>query len=198
MKDSCIVWVGSAQGSFSNLDVAMKTHMDDVPVCSTLIGEGGDGIGASLSKRLALKLGRQVYICIHPHAYLQGNVHEDVYIWSPDECPSVGMGWSSPLVQVYVSYNLPGNQQLLQAAVEKKMVEELSRIMPKAAASWAAPNPEGHRPERLREGREGLVCVRAGEQKGGGQEWQKAKRNCELTFLLRPSRLCWVTTIAGG
>jgi hypothetical protein len=36
---------------------------------------------------------------------------------------------------VYVSYNLPGNQQLLQAAVEKKMVEELSRIMPKAAAS---------------------------------------------------------------
>ena len=31
--------------------------------------------------------------------------------------------------QMYVSYNLPTQQQMLQAAVEKKLIEELAKIL---------------------------------------------------------------------
>eukprot|EP00283_Hemiselmis_rufescens_P016871 CAMPEP_0173466556 /NCGR_PEP_ID=MMETSP1357-20121228/73526_1 /TAXON_ID=77926 /ORGANISM="Hemiselmis rufescens, Strain PCC563" /LENGTH=89 /DNA_ID=CAMNT_0014434623 /DNA_START=335 /DNA_END=601 /DNA_ORIENTATION=- len=45
MKDSCMVWVGTAQASMGHLDMAMTTHMDSVPSHTTLLGDGGDGVG---------------------------------------------------------------------------------------------------------------------------------------------------------
>jgi len=93
MKDSCMVWVGTAQAAMGHLDLAMSTHMDSVPTHTTLLGDGGDGVGASLSKMLAMKTG----------------------------------------LQVFVSWNLPGTQQLLESAVKKRLVEELSKLVPPKA-----------------------------------------------------------------
>ena len=65
MKDSYLIWVGSAQPSFANLDVAMCSSMQAMPVTSTLIGSSTEGIGSSLSQRLAMKLKAQVTVPAH-------------------------------------------------------------------------------------------------------------------------------------
>jgi hypothetical protein len=65
MKGSCMVWVGVGGASFSGLDVAMMTHMDAVPICSTLIGADGDSPGIPLAKRLALKFGLQALVSVN-------------------------------------------------------------------------------------------------------------------------------------
>lgn len=65
MKDSYLIWVGSAQPSFANLDVAMCSSMQAMPVTSTLMGSSNEGIGSSLSQRLAMKLKAQVTVPAH-------------------------------------------------------------------------------------------------------------------------------------
>jgi len=62
MKGSCIVWVGGPQASFASLDVAMKTHMDDVPVASALMGGEGDSPGSAIAKRLSMRFGLQAFV----------------------------------------------------------------------------------------------------------------------------------------
>lgn len=89
MKQSCFVWVGSPASSFVNLDVAMQTHMDSVPVCSTLMGGSGDTTGGGLAKRVAMKY----------------------------------------KLQAFVSFNLPSTQPLLQAAVEKRVLDEIGKLV---------------------------------------------------------------------
>ncbi|MGB1606993.1 MAG: proteasome assembly chaperone 4 family protein, partial [Promethearchaeia archaeon] len=60
-----LIWVGSAQPSFANLDVAMCSSMQAMPVTSTLMGSSNEGIGSSLSQRLAMKLKAQVTVPPH-------------------------------------------------------------------------------------------------------------------------------------
>ena len=62
MQGSYLIWVGSANASMANLDVAMCSDMDAIPVTSTLLGSGTDGVGRSISQRLALKLKAQVFV----------------------------------------------------------------------------------------------------------------------------------------
>jgi len=57
-----MVWVGSANASFTNLDVAMCSKLDSMPVTSTLMGSTTEGVGSSLSQRLAIKLKAQVFV----------------------------------------------------------------------------------------------------------------------------------------
>ena len=51
MQDSFIIWVGTAKPSFANLDVAMCSNMDSMPITSTLLGNTTEGFPLSLSLR---------------------------------------------------------------------------------------------------------------------------------------------------
>ncbi len=56
------MWIGTAGGSFENLDLAMMTSTDSLPISSVLLGNSSDTTGAALSQRLSMKLGTQVYV----------------------------------------------------------------------------------------------------------------------------------------
>lgn len=62
MKDSYMIWVGTAAGSFNSLDVAMKTPMDTMPVSCPLMGSSADAPGNAMAKRLSMKLKAQVFL----------------------------------------------------------------------------------------------------------------------------------------
>ena len=62
MNRSFFMWIGTAGGSFENLDLAMMTSTDSLPVSSVLLGNSSDTTGAALSQRLSMKLGTQVYV----------------------------------------------------------------------------------------------------------------------------------------
>ena len=62
MNRSFFFWVGTAAGSFENLDLAMAVSGESLPISSVLLGSSSDTIGAALSQRLAMKLGAQVYV----------------------------------------------------------------------------------------------------------------------------------------
>jgi hypothetical protein len=51
MQDSYIIWVGTAKPSFANLDVAMCSNMDSMPITSTLLGNTTEGFPLSRSLR---------------------------------------------------------------------------------------------------------------------------------------------------
>ena len=48
MKDSYMIWIGSGNPSFANLDVAMCSTLDSMPVTSSLMASGTDGEGAAV------------------------------------------------------------------------------------------------------------------------------------------------------
>jgi hypothetical protein len=62
MNRSFFMWIGTAGGSFENLDLAMMTSTDSLPISSVLLGNSSDTTGAALSQRLSMKLGTQVYV----------------------------------------------------------------------------------------------------------------------------------------
>ena len=62
MNRSFFFWIGTAGGSFENLDLAMMTSTDSLPISSVLLGNSSDTTGAALSQRLSMKLGTQVYV----------------------------------------------------------------------------------------------------------------------------------------
>ena len=62
MNRSFFFWIGSAGGSFENLDLAMVMSSDSLPVSSVLLGNSSDTVGATLSQRLSMKLKTQVYV----------------------------------------------------------------------------------------------------------------------------------------
>jgi hypothetical protein len=62
MNRSFFIWIGTAGGSFENLDLAMMTSTDSLPISSVLLGNSSDTTGAALSQRLSMKLGTQVYV----------------------------------------------------------------------------------------------------------------------------------------
>eukprot|EP00802_Teleaulax_amphioxeia_P027018 Tamp_28233.p1 GENE.Tamp_28233~~Tamp_28233.p1 ORF type:complete len:141 (+),score=32.31 Tamp_28233:295-717(+) len=62
MKDCYMIWIGSGNPSFANLDVAMCSNLDSMPVTSSLMSSGTEGVGSSLSQRLAMKLKAQVFV----------------------------------------------------------------------------------------------------------------------------------------
>jgi hypothetical protein len=62
MNRSFFFWVGTAGGSFENLDLAMAISAESLPVSSVLLGNSSDTIGAALSQRLSMKLGTQVFV----------------------------------------------------------------------------------------------------------------------------------------
>mmetsp|Transcript_9547 Transcript_9547/g.27463 ORF Transcript_9547/g.27463 Transcript_9547/m.27463 type:complete len:143 (+) Transcript_9547:9-437(+) len=98
MDQSYIFWIGTASGTFDNLDISMISSLDSIPISSVLLGSSSDNTGSTLSKRLAMKLGSQIY----------------------------------------VSYNLPSNHQMLQDEVEKMLFKEvIPEILAKRSQSTA-------------------------------------------------------------
>ncbi len=43
LQDSFIIWVGTAKPAFANLDVAMCSNMNSMPITSTLLGNTTEG-----------------------------------------------------------------------------------------------------------------------------------------------------------
>ncbi|EKX32361.1 hypothetical protein GUITHDRAFT_82378 [Guillardia theta CCMP2712] len=62
MKDSIYVWIGASSPSMKNLDMAMPSSLDPLPLSVTLMGEGSESIGSSLARRLSMRLKAQVFV----------------------------------------------------------------------------------------------------------------------------------------
>jgi hypothetical protein len=64
MQDSYIIWVGTAKPSFANLDVAMCSNMDSMPITSTLLGNTTEGFPLSRSLRTQTVVWGHIYIVV--------------------------------------------------------------------------------------------------------------------------------------
>jgi len=62
LKDSYYIWVGSGTPKLTTVDVACQTKYERVPIASTILGHGLEGVGKGMSTRLAQKTGKMIYL----------------------------------------------------------------------------------------------------------------------------------------
>eukprot|EP00960_Hanusia_phi_P063946 765636-Hanusia_phi.AAC.2 len=62
MKGSVYVWIGSSSPSLKNLEMAMPSPLDPLPLSATLMGDGNESVGSSLARRLSMRLNAQVLV----------------------------------------------------------------------------------------------------------------------------------------
>jgi hypothetical protein len=73
MKDCYMIWIGSGNPSFANLDVAMCSNLDSMPVTSSLMSSGteGDGGGGGAGVRANLVFGVCDCVCVISRRYMR-------------------------------------------------------------------------------------------------------------------------------